>query len=257
MRESPKSTVPVRYIGGFFSRLENFFEYFRTKEPDMERFTLKNAKKNNHVVVLGGGPTTGKRLESVKRYVQKTGALIYSSNYDHPEMPLTYICFATPGKFKECIVKKPRGRTLLVRNKFCRTARTWSKSYGDYTMYQYGDESSKQGAYQLKHLPMTSVGHFPVYNIGNAGFTTIALACLSVPTTMLLVGFDGLCSSNQKLTYKQELLDYPENKGVIKGRYFGKVILGFVQSRNITLQAFPEDRLWGWKEKLGVEVVDY
>ena len=214
----------------------------------MRVFDFSTARQADTVVVIGGGPTAGRRLPDARKFAEERGALVYSANYEHDDLPSDYICFATPSKFKECLNKKPNCKDLVVRDKVAPK----TKRYPGYNYYQFCSQDASDGAYSIKSIPLTKYGHFPLYNIGNAGFSTIALACLSRPKDMLLVGFDGLRDESSKLTYENKVMAYPAKKGADKKIYFGKVILQFALDRGIRLHAFEDDALWGWQSKANI-----
>jgi len=218
----------------------------------MRTFNFNVAKRSDSVVVLGGGPTVADRLSDVEKYAQENNSVVYSSNYDH-DIHIDYIVFATPSKFKECMRGSPKCRQLLLRDEMANK----HSEFPGYEYYKYCDKKSSEGAYGNKKILITKAGHFPMFNIGNAGFSTIALSCLSRPKSILLVGFDGLQPKHDsKYTFRGELVKYPKSKGDIKTKYFGNVLLRFVLDRRIQLECYSQDGLWGWRDKLPIKVWD-
>jgi hypothetical protein len=223
-------------------------------------FDYSIAKQNDRVVVLGGGPTAGTRLDVVSEYIERYKPIVLSANYDH-DVPIDYIVSNSKLALSKLAENPPKCKKLIIRNRVG-LLRLFEKTWADikgYRFYVYCDGRYSEGAYKTRHIKISEQGRFLHYRVGSSGFGALALSVVFRPKEILIVGFDGPLdnSFHSKKTYRGNTVPFLSDRNKYKGEmerdYLHEATFPFIRERVEKLMAFPEDALWGAdRTRLGI-----
>ncbi len=218
----------------------------------VKMFTFDNVEQNDSVVVIGGGPSLTKNIDTVIRYIENNKSTVLVANYHHPKIKADYTYFTDNSVYNSNIktIKCPNivlAYRLLHGRKRLRVKRLENKNY-----FQLGVGKGKQkgNIYNQKRLEIKR-GVVKQQSMGMSGFSCVFMSVFFRPKRVLLVGFDGPADDfKTKKVFDGSTRKYPRPYTIpVKKRYFINTLLPYLRRKDIQLECFKTDALWGANKK--------
>jgi len=216
---------------------------------------FSNTPDSPCVIVLGGGPSLMRYRDQIIHFSQHHRCIVLSANYEHDWLPSDYILYKARHKLNDAVNDPPKCKNLIIRREMSPVVERNLEKLAGYNFYCVCNPNAEK---KIKPKPIeqefTKDGRFLCGELGNAGFTALAVSAVFRPAKVLAVGFDG---PEPCLTFKYDFQgqkiphsEKQRHRKAFRSRYLSRIIIGFLRSRRITVYAYRGDRFWGIDKNL-------